>query len=74
MVSIGKSTNLWTYNYGGEYEDRAYSLIETRDGGYVIVGSTVLDNSTKCFLVKTDSNGILVWNRTYVKEVFTEAR
>jgi hypothetical protein len=43
------------------------TLLQTSDGGYLIVGST--ENQTtyydEVFVVKTDSNGMLQWNKTY---------
>jgi hypothetical protein len=52
----------WEQTYGGKNWDSAYDLVATSDGGYAIAGKTDYDD---CCLVKTDSNGILEWNRTY---------
>jgi uncharacterized delta-60 repeat protein len=49
----------WNKTYGGTKTDRAYSVQETSDGGYVVAGWTgSLVNATEDFwLVKTDSSG-----------------
>lgn len=57
----------WTKTYGGTTADMAYSVIQTRDGGYAITGQT---NSYGAggydfYLVKTDQNGNTQWIKTY---------
>jgi len=47
----------WNQSYGGEDLDVANSLAATADGGYVIAGCNLL--------VKTDSTGNQLWNKTY---------
>jgi uncharacterized delta-60 repeat protein len=70
FVTAGAQPNpdtLWTRTYGGSGRDEAYSVQQTTDGGYILVGSTwPLDSgATDCFLVKTDSQGDTLWTRTY---------
>ena len=48
---------LWNQTYDGAGYDETYSLIETSDGGFAVVGNTRL--------VKSDTNGNLEWSRTY---------
>ena len=65
----------WNMTYGGLGDDWAESLVATSDGGYAIAGKW---NSTDwrgldygewphsdCWLVKTDSAGNMLWNKTY---------
>jgi predicted secreted protein len=57
----------WNQTYGGAGDDRAYSVINTTDGGYALAGYT---NSFGAggydfWLVKTDSAGNMQWNQTY---------
>jgi len=57
----------WNKTYGGTSNDEAWSLIQTDDGGYAIVGYT---NSFGIggydfWLVKMDANGNVQWNKTY---------
>ncbi len=58
---------LWTRTYGGGNWDRAYSVQQTDDGGYVVVGYTSSFGSggDDIYLVKTDSTGDTLWTRTY---------
>ncbi|MFQ5906150.1 MAG: hypothetical protein ACE5JA_06210, partial [bacterium] len=60
---------LWEETYGEPYEDKGYSVQQTLDGGYVIAGKTYsfggygVDGDV--YLIKTDSLGHLLWERTY---------
>jgi len=57
----------WTKTYGGTKDDRAFSVVETSDGGYALAGYTESfgAGSFDFWLVKTDVNGSMQWNRTY---------
>jgi len=57
----------WNQTYGEADYDRAYALVETSDGGYAIAGTTLSfgAGSWDFWLVKTDINGVMEWNRTY---------
>ena len=56
----------WNKTYGGIYDDIAYSVQQTNDEGYIICGYTgTLAGYEDFWLVKTDSNGNMVWNKTY---------
>ncbi|MFX1253158.1 MAG: hypothetical protein ACFFCZ_16240 [Promethearchaeota archaeon] len=64
----------WNRTYGGEDYDFASDLIQTADGGYALAGLTIYDVGQADFwLVKTDSHGIMQWNRTYGREEFNAA-
>jgi len=58
---------LWNKTYGGTSDDVAYSLVETSDGGYALAGYTPSfgAGAFDSYLVKTDANGNMLWNRTY---------
>jgi hypothetical protein len=65
VVSVD-AASMWSRTYGGESADRAYSLVATSDGGYAIAGTAnAIDGFIESWLVKTDSNGVMEWNRTY---------
>ncbi len=56
----------WNRMYGGPYGCGAWSLQGTADGGYVIAGYTsILAQGSDLWLVKTDSQGFMQWNKTY---------
>jgi hypothetical protein len=59
----------WNRTYGGSEPDRAFALVETSDGGYAIAGETTSFNveNYDFWLVKTDANGNMEWNKTYGK-------
>ena len=79
LVKTDKYGNMeWSQAYGGPNSERAYSLIETSDGGYALAGGKRLfDNRNRLtndiWLVKTDINGNMAWNQTFATPRFEEA-
>lgn len=57
----------WNKTYGGTGEEKAYSIISTVDGGYALLGtnSPYGTSHRDVWLVKTDQNGDMQWNKTY---------
>lgn len=59
---------MWNKTYGGPSDEFAYSLVQTVDGGYAIAGKTGYDDDSPDYdfwLVKTDADGNMKWNKTY---------
>jgi len=58
---------LWTRTFGGNSYDEAYSVKQTTDGGYIVCGFTETfgPGAMAIYVVKTDSNGNLIWSKTY---------
>ena len=50
--------------YGGPNDDRVYSVKQTSDGGYIMVGATEsFTTSSGIYLIKTDSYGDTLWTK-----------
>lgn len=57
---------LWEKNFGGTSDDYGYSVVETEDSGLVVTGETYsLGNYSQLYLLKTDSNGNLLWEENF---------
>jgi photosystem II stability/assembly factor-like uncharacterized protein len=59
---------IWAKYYQGYIEDWGRDLIETPDGGFLLVGETKsygLGGSQDIFLVKTDMSGNVEWAKAY---------
>jgi len=61
----------WAKTYGGESSERAYSVQQTSDGGYIVAGYTYSfgEGWKDIFLIKTDAKGNIIWTKTYGGEV-----
>jgi hypothetical protein len=57
----------WAKTYGGTHFDRASSVQQTSEGGYMVVGETdsFIAGDDDIFLIKTDANGNVQWAKTY---------
>jgi hypothetical protein len=56
----------WNKTYGGQYGDGAWSLQETNDGGYIIVGNTATrGEGSDLWLIRTDQDGNPNWSRIF---------
>lgn len=68
LIKTDKDGNkLWDKTLGGSQNEVGYSIQETLDDGYVIVGKTNSSGAGKddVWMVKTDSEGNILWEKTY---------
>ncbi len=57
---------IWTRTFGGNYNDVAESVIIDEKGNYLVTGYTELSyNSKDALLLKYDTDGNLLWQKTY---------
>ena len=67
-----KGDVIWSRTYGGDLWDRASSIEQTSDGGYIIAGFTESFAMMKhyvlqCYLLKVDSIGVPQWSKAFGK-------
>ena len=58
----------WQRTYGGTNNDKAYSIQQTSDGGYIVAGessSFSTDHTTEMWILKLRSNGDIEWKKRY---------
>jgi hypothetical protein len=64
-VKLDSSGNvLWSKTISGSYHDFARSIIQSSDGGYVVVGRTLRAGRYDMYIVKLDSSGDVLWTKT----------
>lgn len=64
---------LWSKTFGGSKDDAAYDFTETDDGGFIIAAQTAsndgdvtnLKGDIDAWILKINSNGSLVWQKSY---------
>lgn len=60
----------WDFYFGGNKEDLGHAIVQTSDLGYLLVGysesfANGQDQDFDVYVIKTDVDGRLVWERTY---------
>jgi len=68
IIKLDKEGNkLWDRTFGGIYDDSAYLLIQTDDGGYAVAGYTFSYGLGEAdyWLIKLDSKGNKLWDKTF---------
>lgn len=52
----------WAKTYGGTGQDRGITFLETRDNGYLVLGTTQSPDVQSAYLVRTDAEGRELWS------------
>jgi len=67
---------VWERTLGGYGADMGYKIRTTPDGGYIVVGATSSwgNGSADLYLVRTDSAGNVLWERTYGGQGYDEGK
>jgi len=68
LLQLDSNGNVvWQKIYSRPYADFAYSIQQTSDGGYIVAGSTrtFVDGGEDVWVLKLDSDGDIVWQKTY---------
>jgi hypothetical protein len=75
IVKFDDAGNLqWQKTYGGSQGDEVYSIVQTKDNGFLFTGYTVSDDGdisgyhggpADGWVVKIDSTGLIQWQRCY---------
>ena len=56
----------WNKTFGGKLDDRAYSVKQTTDAGYVLAGIKICEaGNYDAWLIKTDGSGNEQWNKIF---------
>ena len=76
VMKISQSGEIiWDVNFGKYYNDMGYAIKETSDGGFIVVGYTDIYSKeyTYMWLVRLDSNGKFLWEKTIDYDGFSIA-
>ena len=67
MAMAQPPDTMWTQVFGGNFRDWGYSVLQTADEGFILVGQTQagIAGQIDVWLIKTDYRGNLEWDRTF---------
>ncbi len=68
VLKLDSEGNLeWQKTFGGNNEEKAYSVQQTKDGGYIVAGYTKSFGSgeSDIYILKLSSYGEIEWQRTF---------
>ncbi len=75
IIKLNSTGNqVWDKTFGGSHDDYANSIIQTSDGGYVVVGIKTLSNGSSWYnsswIIKLNSSGNQVWDKIFRSSTF----
>ncbi len=66
LKTNARGDSMWARTYGGAGSEDGLSVQQTKDGGYIIAGTTTSDgNGESVYLVKTSASGDTMWTRIF---------
>jgi len=68
LIKLGENGNKeWEATFDKDKDDIAYSIIQTKDGGYTIAGGTGRRNwgEVNCWVIKLDAKGNVEWDNDF---------
>jgi len=77
VIKLDAKGNMeWDNDFGGIGWDEIYSIIQTKDGGFIAAGNAWSKGAGRgdVYVVKLDRRGYLVWNKTFGGSDYDEAR
>ena len=80
LIKLDESGNLqWNHTYNKTNYDFFSSARQTSDGGYIAAGSTRTKDEKymdfyNLWVIKTDEEGLPLWNKTYADGISSDAR
>ena len=68
LIKLDKNGNkIWEKTFGGKDNDMAFSIVNSSDGGFIVVGGTFSfgKGEEDLYLIKIDKNGNKIWEKTF---------
>jgi hypothetical protein len=66
LKTDASGNKVWEKSFGASnWREYCYSAQQTSDSGYIVVSSTFYASSPEVWLIKTDANGNVIWERCY---------
>lgn len=73
LKTASDGTLLWTKTFGNTGNEWGFSVKQTNDSGFIIVGQTGLNpTGASVYLLKSSSDGTLQWSKTYAGSMYAE--
>jgi hypothetical protein len=66
LIKVDANGNIrWNKTFRGGGSTLGYSVQQTSDGGYIIIGETLSYGGYDVYLIKVDANGNMQWSKTF---------
>jgi len=61
----GKGNKLWERTYGGDGDEAITGIVQTQDGGFLVVGTASDDAGSDVYCLRIDRRGNVLWERRF---------